>query len=241
MLLAQHQQLLDESAISTEVASARGYFSATKKVELTELGFSRGQARVPALVIPIWNVFGEKAMHLARPDEPRINGGRALKYEMPSGSRMVLDVPPAARPALDDPSPPLFITEGARKADAAVSAGLCCVSLIGTWAWRGTNENGGKTLLPDFEAIAFNDRETYVVFDSDVMTKESVHAALQRFVPALRQRGADVRVIYLPPGSDGSKVGLDDFLAASGTVAGLLAHAQRELRALPVKRDTSEY
>ena len=40
-----------------------------------------------------------------------------------------LDVPPGALPLLGDPSRPLIITEGVRKADAAVSAGLCCVAL----------------------------------------------------------------------------------------------------------------
>ncbi len=30
----------------------------------------------------------------------------------------------------------LFITEGARKADAAVSKSLCCVDLLGVWNWR---------------------------------------------------------------------------------------------------------
>lgn len=74
---------------------------------------------------------------------------------------------------------PLLITEGVRKADAAVSVGLCCVALMGTWCWRGTNDAGGKTLLADFESIALNGRTVYVVFDSDVILKRSVHAALR--------------------------------------------------------------
>jgi hypothetical protein len=73
------------------------------------------------------------------------------------------------------------------------------------------------------------------------MVKESVHAALQRFVPVLRQRDADVRVIYLPAGSGGAKVGLDDFFAAGGTVDELLSHARTELRELPARHSESVY
>ena len=240
-LLAHHAALIAESGISAEVAEARGYFSAGTKVELARLGFSSIQCSVPALVVPIWNVHGEIGAYLARPDRPRVKDGRTLKYEAPQGSTMVLDVPRTIRQKLGDPSVPLLITEGARKADAAVSAGLCCVSLIGTWAWRGTNELGGKALLPDFESIAMNGRDIFVVFDSDVMTKESVHAALARFVPVLKQRDASVQVVYLPPGPDGAKVGLDDFLAAGNTVADLLALARLELQALPVPVDSPPY
>ena len=47
---------------------------------------------------------------------------------------------------------PLF-----RKADAAVSIGLCCIAVLGVWNWRGTSDWGGKTALPDWEMIAFKD------------------------------------------------------------------------------------
>lgn len=71
-LLPQHAVLLTASAISDEVAEARGYRSVEQKARLTELGFSSTQARVPALLIPIWNVQGEIALYQTRTDEPRI-------------------------------------------------------------------------------------------------------------------------------------------------------------------------
>src|SRR5690606_359356 len=108
---------------------------------------------------------------------PRVIDGKLLKYETPSKSRMVLDVPPVVLPNLRDPSIPLFITEGARKADAGASAGLCSIALLGVWNWRGTNEQGGKMALADWESIALNGREVYIVFDSDVMTKPPVNLA----------------------------------------------------------------
>jgi len=142
-LLPQHAELIQESGIAPEVAAARGYRSATKKADLLALGFGASQCRVPALVIPVRGVTGEIATYQIRPDEPRIRkDGKPLKYETPLGTRMVLDVPPGAKASLSNPNLRLFITEGARKADAGVSRGLCCVSVLGVWNWRGTNQWG---------------------------------------------------------------------------------------------------
>jgi hypothetical protein len=178
----------------------------------------------------VWGVTGEIASYQIRPDQPRVVDGKALKYETPKGSRMVLDVPPSVRQWLGDPARPLFITEGARKADAGVSAGLCTIALLGVWNWRGTNDLGGKTALPDWEVIALSGRDVFIVFDSDVMTKEAVNAALARLKGFMDQRGANVKVIYLPAGESGTKTGLDDYLAAGHTVDDLLALATSELR-----------
>lgn len=199
-LLPQHRELLGASLIAPEVAAARGYRSVTEKVVLERYDFGRAQRQVPALLIPVWDVSGEVVLHQARPDEPRIRDGKAIKYETPAGSRMALDVPPMVRERLADPRVDLWVTEGARKADAAVSQGLCCIALLGVWNWRGTNEQGGLTALPDWEVIAIRARTVYLVFDSDVIVKREVHQALARLKKFLEHRGAVVRVVYLPSG-----------------------------------------
>ena len=189
ILLPQHQALIDASAISPEVVSARGYWSAQKKTDLRQLGFGQIQCIVPALVVPVWTVIGEIGAYQIRPDQPRIShDGKPIKYETPGKSHMVLDVHPFIREKVRDPSIPLFITEGVRKADAAISAGLCCVALLGVWNFRGTNEFGGKSALADWEYIALNGRQVYIVFDSDVMLKPQVHAALARLKSFLEGR-----------------------------------------------------
>ncbi|MGC4190481.1 MAG: DUF3854 domain-containing protein [Thermomicrobiales bacterium] len=230
LLLPQHQALIDGSGIDPEVAAARGYRSVTTKAEMQRLGFSAAQARVPALLIPVYDVHGQIATYQARPDEPRIQNGKPLKYETPRGSHMVLDVPPTCRDRLGDPSIPLFITEGARKADAAASHDLCCIAVLGVWNWRGTNPQGGKVALPDFEVVALNGRDVYLVFDSDVVTKPAVRKALDRLAALLRTREATVRVVQLPAGPGGTKVGLDDFLASGQTVTDLLAHVVDQVK-----------
>jgi hypothetical protein len=237
LLLSQHQDLLDGSAISREVARARGYRSVTKGVELRRLGFSDRQSRVPALLIPVWNVSGEIATYQIRPDEPRMVDGEPIKYETPSGARMVLDVPPPAREWIPSPERPLFLTEGVRKADAAVSHGLCCLAVLGVWNWRGTNPHGGKAALPDWEYIAVKAREVYVCFDSDVMLKPQVHEAMARLKAFLEHRGARVSLIYLPHGEGGSKVGLDDFLGTGHSVEDLLSLASSHLRSVTPEDD----
>jgi hypothetical protein len=232
-LLDRHAELLRSSGISEEVTQARGYWSATAPQELERLFGGTQRKLVPALVIPTLDVRGEMRFCQLRPDSPRVVKGRTCKYELPWRANMVLDVPPAARDALGDPKVPLVVTEGARKADSAVSAGLCAIDLVGVWTWRGRNGHDGLTVLSDWEYIALNAREVFLAFDSDAMTKREVHSALERLWRLLSDRGARVRVVYLPSGEFGTKTGLDDYLAADHDRDDVLGLAVDELRPLP--------
>ena len=58
----------------------------------------------------------------------------------------------------------------------------------------------------------------FVAFDSDCMSKANVQDSLAALVMALEDRGASVKVIYLPDAADGSKQGIDDYLVAGGTI-----------------------
>jgi hypothetical protein len=233
-LLPHHRKLIVDSGISPEVAAERGYRSVEIKAELKRLGFSESQCIVPSLLVPVYGVSGEIATYQIRPDVPRIVKGKPLKYETPKNTRMVLDVPRRCKRDgwLGDPARPLFITEGARKADAGVSKNICTLALLGVWNWRGSNEQTGTTALADWESIAIKGREINIAFDSDVMTKPAVHKSLKRLKGFLESRGADVNVIYLPPGDGGKKTGLDDFFAANGSVADLKALARPDLEDL---------
>jgi len=184
------KMLLEGSNINPEVAEARDYRTIEKNVELERCGFPRKQWNPPGLLIPVHSPAGGIATYQYRPDLPRIDkDGRPIKYETPSGSRMTLDVHPFARDKLGDPSIPLFITEGIKKGDALVSRGLCVVTLLGVWNWRGTNDKGGKVALPDWDYVALNNgRDVYIVFDSDVMLKPGVHEAMRRLKAFLESR-----------------------------------------------------
>ena len=161
-----------------------------------------------------------------RPDTPRVVGGKPRKYETPYQQPGGIDIPVAAGGKLGDPSEPLLVTEGSRKADAAASAGLCCVSLPGVWSWRGTNPVRGKVALPDWHDVALNGRRVVLAFDSDVTTKPAVAKALAGLAGYLQSKGARVEYLHLPGNGDG-KTGLDDYLGAHGP-AGIWALARPE-------------
>jgi hypothetical protein len=172
------EMLVRESGIARDVILTCGYRTVGSKAELERLGFGRTQRNTPGLLVPIHGPGGDVVLYQFRPDEPRIKDGRAVKYETPTGARMALDVHPLARDRLGDPTVPLFVTEGVKKGDALVSRDLCAVALVGVWNWRGANGFGGKTALPEWEYVALNGRQVYIVFDSDVMLKKEVYAAL---------------------------------------------------------------
>ncbi len=229
----QHRAMLEqESGICANVIAARGYETVTSKAELKRRGFSPAQQNVPALLIPIHSPTGDVTLYQTRPDTPRINKGKPVKYETPLGSSMALDMHPFVKDKAGDPNTPLFVTEGIKKGDALVTHGLCTVALIGVWNWRGKNEHGGKTALAEWEFIALNGRDCYIVFDSDVMLKKEVHAALVRLKGMLDHKGAEVKLIYLPSGDGAIKQGVDDYLAAGHNVDDLLALATSEVRGL---------
>jgi len=213
------------------VRDERGYRTVTVRAELVRLGFGERQARAPALLIPLHGVHGEIVGYQARPDAPRVDlDGKTVKYETPGKAHVVLDVPPRVRRLLGNPEVPLFLTEGSKKADAAASRGLCCVALQGVWNWRGTNDQGGKTALPEWESIALAGRQVYIVFDSDVATKPAVRQAMERLKAFLEHRKARVAVTYLPSGEGGKKVGLDDYFAAGHSVDDVLHHTEADVR-----------
>ncbi len=191
------------SGISDDVILARGYRTVTDPDELAALGFATAQRKVPGLLLPLWATDGSNALAVYRPDNPRVweDRGRrnpdgshpckVLRYELPKGSGGRLDCPPVCRPSLGNPAVPLWVTEGQKKADALASRGLCVVALLGVWNWRGKNDLGGVAWLADWDRIALNGREVRIVFDSDVMTKAGVRAAVDRLTENLPARAGE--------------------------------------------------
>src|SRR4051794_33370082 len=139
-LSPEHRKLLEDSGIDPRCIQERGYYTEVTRSELARIGFANSQRLVPGLVIPVWDINGQVALHQLRPDAPRSLKGRTLKYETPAGSGLGVDVPPSVREKVLDPKIPLYITEGVRKADAAVSKGLCCLALLGVWGWKNQQE-----------------------------------------------------------------------------------------------------
>ena len=129
-----------------------------------------------------------------------------------------MDIHPFNADKLRDVKVPLWITEGVKKADAATTAGLCCIALMGVTMWTRKDDKGNVTALPEWQSIELQERNVYVAFDSDVTTKAPVRKALTKLKTFLEGRGAFVHTVYLPSGEGRAKVGLDDYLASGKTV-----------------------
>ena len=222
---SHRRMLFEESGISADVAAERGYYTAQTVAEVPAC--FAGYQRRPGLVAPMFSPDGESSGYQLRPDTPRKDkSGKPLKYDTPAGISPVVDVHPRTLEEARNGDGLIVVTEGAKTGDAATSRGLCTAVLAGVWMWCVPKVKPYQ-LKACFDHIRLEGREVLVAFDSDCMTKAEVQDALEALVRALEGHGAFVRVVYLPDAPDGSKQGLDDFLAAGGTVREVLALARR--------------
>ncbi|MBI9048656.1 MAG: DUF3854 domain-containing protein [Anaerolineaceae bacterium] len=249
----RHTKMLkEESGISDQVILARGYRTITSEADLVQFGFSPAQRKVPGLLMPLHTTDGKIGLYVYRPDNPRtiedrtkrdpdgLHPVKVLKYEIPKDAGVRVDCPPPCLKKLQNPSIPLFITEGQKKADALVSRGACAIALLGVWNFKGRNEFGGTTILADFDFIAWDNRSVHIVFDSDVMYKPTVRLALERLTEVLQRKGASVSAVYLPNHPSGLKCGVDDWLADGHTLDELHAMIEQPRPIAKVAQPTIE-
>ncbi len=212
VLAGNHREALARSGIDSERAAARGYETIDDRRRLADLKITPAGRNIPGMLVPLLDVRGSTWGYQYRPDMPRLRGDRLAKYETPTGQRNGLDVPAGVGDQLGDPSIPLFVTEGSKKADAAAARGLCCVALIGVYGWRGTNTMGGKVALADWNDVALNDRRVIMSYDGDVVRNPLVHIAMDALAKYLAIKGARVEFLHLPDTE--TKTGLDDYVMA---------------------------
>jgi hypothetical protein len=221
----QHVDKLKSSGISPLAAEDRGYETVHDPRRLDGLGFAKEVCHpdhVPGLLIPQLDARGSVWGYQYRPDNPRTNAkGKPIKYESQTrgeGRRRGLDIPIMCAGDVGDPKVEKWIVEGSLKAEALAEQGICAISVSGVWNWRGTNRRGGKVALPDWNDVAIEKSEFVIAYDSDVVHKQPVHAAMVELTNYLYYRaGTRVRYCHLPDGPDGQKWGADDYLAAGHT------------------------
>jgi hypothetical protein len=219
------REIVEGSGVNPAIAESR-YFSVTAE-EATELGFSRCQARA-GWVAELLSPSGE-ASYVLKPDMPRCDDrGRVVKYEIRAAHPMVIDVGDPVRALrvvhhdTDGKLEELWVTEGAKKADALATHGRLAINLSGVWNWgkkrkRGGAKYGRPELLPDWKDVPLEGRRVYLAFDSDYREKPNVALAMMRLAERLTERGAHV-FIACPPGPE---KGIDDYLVAGGDIAAL--------------------
>ncbi len=181
------------SAIRTEVINAREYFTLIDKRDLPRIMHRQANGKVPCLVVPLHSVDGKTITYQIRPhNTSSVIPVKVPKYLMPNGARLIVDCNPIALSSVLDKSTELWITEGAKKADSAISHGLACVSISGVDCWQ-----QGKVPLQDWYQIPLKDRKVILAFDSDSATNPHVYFALLRCSKFLQSRGAVVHYVYL--------------------------------------------
>ncbi len=120
------------------------------------------------------------------------------------------------RQLLDDPSLPIFFTEGELKSACATKYGIPTIALGGVWNFK--SKKAGLFRLPLFDTIALKGRKVYIIFDSDTATNPQVLFAQYKFAEELFHAGAIPIVIQLPK-IEGKKHGIDDYIVEHGIEA----------------------
>lgn len=151
-----------------------------------------------------------------KPDRPPKDpdSGKFVKYLSPSGQLLTplfleTSDPEYWRKLITDITTPIILTEGAKKAGAALSQGLPCISVPGV-------ATGGKKgrLRPELELYCHYGRKIYLAFDRDIVSKLQVARALHNLGRMLAAKGAMVYVLEWPI----LFKGLDEFIASGGDV-----------------------
>lgn len=102
----------------------------------------------------------------------------------------------AWRPVLGDTSIPLLITEGEFKAATACKAGFATIALGGVFNFA--SKRLKQTWIPSLDKVKWEDRDVYLVYDSDAAVNKQVQLAETRIALRLVERGAHVHIVRLP-------------------------------------------
>ncbi|MBI3989226.1 MAG: DUF3854 domain-containing protein, partial [candidate division NC10 bacterium] len=154
----------------------------------------------------------------------------AVKYLQKSGSGVHLYIPPLAAKVLSNPTIPLAWTEGEKKAAKACQEGLPCVGLGGLWNWL-----EDERPIVKLDEVAHVEREEVIFPDSDVWSWPDLLRAVYAFGKELEARGAKISAAIIPPGPQGEKRGLDDYLVACEQEGVKAQEALVNLKRVPLK------
>ena len=226
-LTQYHLDHLLNSGISVDIIKQRGYRSIFGRAdpEMVAAGFTKNQISAPGILIPLYRPDGSNGAYQYRPDNPKTdNNHKKIKYVSPPGATNILDTPFCCKDMIGNPEVILWVTEGAKKADAGASVGLCIINCNGVWGWKGRNKHGATVVNDeDLDRIALKGRRVILAFDADASTNKQVRLALLRLTEHLKRKGGIVSFCVLPNDELGDKIGIDDYLAAGHTVDDLMA------------------
>lgn len=198
-------KLLEDSAIIPEIYSDV-CTTITKLNEIpAEFNDQKGLVarNLPALLFRVPTIEGA-TVPIIRPDEPKDFEG---KYLLPSGTSAVFNFK-----NVENPKQILFV-EGVKQSMSASSYAEGDTQVYGlNGCWGFSKEGACRSDIKALESI--NSCECiYLCFDADVGTNANVWLAAKRFQSVLKTLcDAEIKFLQIP---EGSKIGLDDFLASN--------------------------
>jgi hypothetical protein len=212
-------QKLASSGITPSQATKLGIklLSATQ----TQAAHPDRQVNVPSMLIQYFDLDGRLREDICRfrlLEKPTGSFGSELdlRYLQPKNTPPGAYLPrivPWKRIILE-PKTTIILTEGELKAACAAQNGWACLGLGGVWSWR--SRKLGWDFLPELEKIVWEGRLVVICYDSDLSTNPQVQTAIGALVHALRLRGAQPAVAFVPPVEGYAKTGLDDLVVARG-------------------------
>lgn len=216
-LFPSHLADLRRSGLTDETIAASGIYSEHDRRKMASMlnWKDYSQALGPGMVIPYFSADGTRVLCRVKLERPRIRAAKPLKYLTPTGTTSRIYFPPGVYAKLAT-AVEVIITEGEKTTLRAVQDGFCAVGLPGVDNWHGRKSTA---LHSDFECITWAGRTVFIIFDSDSATNGNVSRNVVLLAAALKSRGANIKVVNLPAGPNGEKVGLDDYLVAHGAGA----------------------
>lgn len=228
-LAPQHREHLRLSGLTDESIDLSGCYTARGNA-CSELVGWRSWPRTmgEAIAIPFFLPSGQEAppfFHRLRPDHPRTNEktGKVAKYEQPKGVGVAPYFPARSRreARYADPSQPLILTEGEKKAMLLDQLGYAAIGAVGVSCFHDsphrheTDEYRFHPLIR--EGVVFQGRTVIVCFDSDQLENENVMRATRIVARMAYQEGAAVVINAIPtPSKTGGKRGVDDLFVDDG-------------------------
>ena len=213
-LLPQHLDCLRKAGLSDETIEACRFESVDDHAALARLLNSDERTVpkkfVPALVIPYRTADGKVGYLRLRPDNPRSRKGVVSEFEVPQETVTEVYVPPNTEVQSLDP---IHIVIGEVAAARADQEGFPTLGLIDPGGWR---QDAYDHLVPTLEEAPWNGRSVYVIFNSGVEGNEPVRSEEARLCKQLQDRGAEVKVVRLPAGSQGERIGVAEYLNEHG-------------------------
>jgi hypothetical protein len=209
-----------EGSLLTEKDAVKLKFKPLTAVEVKKLNVP---AAVAGFVLPYFTLDGKvsKFWRVRYLEDTRkgfdvLNGRKPLRYVQPDGGVNEVYLPPFQdwRHQAENATCPLIITEGELKAACATRLGLPTIGLGGVYSFK--SKKNRESLLPMLREFVWKDREVTICYDSDAISNPLVILAENQLATVLTGMGAVVKIARIPPGEDGAKMGLDDYIIAHG-------------------------